>query len=168
MACSTSRLPTSTNHTLCTVDNSSCGQKYIGDRREARIFRGVCVCVWLCVCVCGGGCVWAVKVQICRGSGSMPPPRENFRNFGLPWTIFRAFSWWRKREKECRVVKRKSQSPALDLLKVCRRAQNNGWLVSCQVAGQIKFRSAISRFWPAKHILNFQVFKPWRGKLFVH
>ena len=27
-------------------------------------------------------------------------PRENFRKFGLPWTVFRVFSWWRKRVKE--------------------------------------------------------------------
>ena len=26
------------------------------------------------------------------------PPRENFRNFEMPWTTFHAFSWWRKRE----------------------------------------------------------------------
>ena len=47
-------------------------------RRVARIFRG------------GGGCVWAVKTQTCRGSGGMLP-RENFRIFRLPWTPFRAF-----------------------------------------------------------------------------
>ena len=41
------------------------------------------------------------------GSGDMLP-RENFRIFGLPWIAFRAFSWWRKREKEYRVVERKS------------------------------------------------------------
>ena len=45
-------------------------------------------------------------------------PRENFRNFGLLWTTFRAFSWWKKRERQGRVVKRKSQSLALDLLKI--------------------------------------------------
>ena len=51
------------------------------------------------------------------GSGGMLP-RENFRNFGLPCTTFREFSWWRKREREGRVVKRKSQSPPLDPLKI--------------------------------------------------
>ena len=29
-------------------------------------------------------------------------PRENFRNFEMPWTPFHAFSWWRKRERQCR------------------------------------------------------------------
>ena len=48
-------------------------------RRVGRIFR------------LGGGCVWAVKIQTCRGSGGMLLP-ENFRNFGLRWTTFRAFS----------------------------------------------------------------------------
>ena len=45
----------------------------------------------------GEGCVWAVKVQTSKGSGGMFP-REKFRKFELPWTAFRAFSWWRKRK----------------------------------------------------------------------
>ena len=37
----------------------------------------------------GGGAFgrWVVKIQAFT----------NFRNFGLPGTTFRAFSWWRKR-----------------------------------------------------------------------
>ena len=57
----------------------------------------------------------------------------------------------REKERECRVVKRKSQSPVLDL---------------AQMAGQIKFSSDIPRFWPDKKILNFPVFR--RGKLIVY
>ena len=40
----------------------------------------------------GEGRVWAVQLQTRRGSGGMLP-RENFKNFGLVWTTFRAFSW---------------------------------------------------------------------------
>ena len=39
-------------------------------------------------------------------------PRENFRHLGLPWTTLRAFSWKRKREREYRVVKKKSIASA--------------------------------------------------------
>ena len=41
-----------------------------------------------------------------QGGGGGVLPRGNFRNFGLPWTTFRAFSWWRKRERKRRVVKK--------------------------------------------------------------
>ena len=62
----------------------------------------------MCVCVGGGGggeggeCVWVVKMQTCRGGGRSGGilPRGNFRNFGLPWTTFRAFSWSRKTERD--------------------------------------------------------------------
>ena len=66
-------------------------------------------------------------------------PQINFRNFEMPWITFHAFSWWRKRERQCRdnVIennedrpkftgsykkkacgRRKSQSPALDFSKM--------------------------------------------------
>ena len=51
-------------------------------------------------------------------------PRENFENFEMPWTTFRTFSWWRKRERQRRVARSKIQLPTLDL----SIAQNNGWL----------------------------------------
>ena len=60
------------------------------------------------------------------------PIRMRGRRFGLPWTAFYAFSWWTKREIEYRV---RSKSPPLDILKTQHRAQNNGWLVTCQMAG---------------------------------
>ena len=63
------------------------GHSLILARRVARILRGGGG---------GGGGVWAVNIQTCRESGHMIP-RENFRIFGLPWTTFRTFSWWRKR-----------------------------------------------------------------------
>ena len=43
--------------------------------------------------------------KLVGGSGSMLP-RENFRNFEMPWTTFYAFSLWRKRERESRVATR--------------------------------------------------------------
>ena len=43
-------------------------------------------------------------------------PRENFRIFGLPWPLH--FARFHGGERECRVVKRKSQSQAIDLLKI--------------------------------------------------
>ena len=67
-------------------------------RRVARIFR------WG-----GGGGVRFEneRIQTCRGEGSGGMlPREHFRNFEMPWTTFHAFSWWRKRERECRVATR--------------------------------------------------------------
>ena len=51
-----------------------------------------------------------------------------------------------KREMKYRVAKRKSKSPPLDLLKIQHTTQNNGWLVTCQMAGRIKFSSDIPRF----------------------
>ena len=53
------------------------------------------------------GCVLKMKIQTCRGGGGGGMlPRENFRNFEMPWTTFHAFSWWRKRERQCRVATR--------------------------------------------------------------
>ena len=77
-------------------------------------------------------------------------PRENFRNFEMPLTTFRAFSWWRKRERQCRVAMRKSQLPALDLSKIT--AQNNGWLINYslstgkanQLAGSLAFEGVVT------------------------
>ena len=78
--------------------------------------------------MCGQG-----KYKLIGGSGGMlRSPGKVFRNVGLPWTTFRAFSWLAKRERQCRVVKRKSQSQVFDL------TQNNG----CMVRLPVK--------WPAK------------------
>ena len=57
----------------------------------------------------GGGFVWAVKMQTCRGYGGKIV--ETLDCLGLHFAQFRGG----EREKEtCRVVKRKSQSPALE------------------------------------------------------
>ena len=62
------------------------------------------------------GCVWEVKIQTCRvgGSGGMLPGKilEIWDCLGLHFARFHGG------ERECRVVKRKSQSQALDLLKI--------------------------------------------------
>ena len=67
----------------------------------------------MCVCVCvwgGGGCVWAVKIQTRRGvPGKI---LEILECLGLHFARFYG------QEREYRVVKRKSQSQALDLLKI--------------------------------------------------
>ena len=64
-----------------------------------------------------------MKIQNCGWGSDGILPRENFRNVEMLWTTFLAFSWWRKRERQCRVARRKSQSPALDLSKIF-----NTWL----------------------------------------
>ena len=85
-----------------------------------------------------GECVLKIlRYKLVGGSGGMLP-RENFRNFEMPWTPFHAFSWWRKRERQCRdnviennearpkftgsykkkACRRKSQSSALDFSKI--------------------------------------------------
>ena len=46
-----------------------------------------------------GGCVLKIKIQTCRGG-------VRFRNFEMPWTTFHAFSWWRRRERQCRAATR--------------------------------------------------------------
>ena len=57
----------------------------------------------------GGGCVLAMKIETLKGGGGSGGmlPRENFRSYELPCTTFREFSRWRKRERECKVVKKK-------------------------------------------------------------
>ena len=64
-----------------------------------------------------GGCVWEVKIQTCRvggGPGACSPGKilEILDCLGLHFARFHGG------ERECRVVKRKSQSQALDLLKI--------------------------------------------------
>ena len=63
----------------------------------------------------GGGGGWAVKIQTCRGvRGHAPPGKilEFLDCLGLHFARFHGG------ERECRVVKIKSQSQALGLLKI--------------------------------------------------
>ena len=52
------------------------------------------------------------SAELLGRSGSMFP-RGKFRKYGLPWTVFRTFSWWRKRIQSSR--KKTSKSPPFDL-----------------------------------------------------
>ena len=63
----------------------------------------------------GGGCVWAVKIKTYRGvPGTCSPGKilEFLECLGLHFARFHGG------ERECKVVERKSQSQALDLLKI--------------------------------------------------
>ena len=67
--------------------------------------------------------MWAVvKKQICKGSGGMLSGKilEILDCLGVGLHFARLNGGEREKERECRAVKRKSQSPVLDL------AQNNG------------------------------------------
>ena len=91
------------------------------------------------------------------GPGACSPRKilENLDYLGLHFGCYHGG----QTEKWNIVVKRGSKSPPLDLLKIQRRAQNNGSLVTCQMAGRIKFSPDIPRFCRLNIYLTFKYSK---------
>ena len=99
------------------------------------------------------------------GSTGACSPEKILENLDCLVLHFACFHRGESEKDNHRVVKTRSKSPPLDLLKMQHRAQNNSWLVTYPMTGQIKFSSYIPSFWVVKHNKR-QVFK--RGKLFVY
>ena len=94
-------------------------------------------------------------MKISRGVRGHAPPIKFLENLDCLRLHFARFHRRESEKDNHRLVTTRSKlPPALDLLKMQHRAQNNSWLVTYPMAGQIKFSSYIPRFCLVKYMIN--------------